>query len=255
VRDDLYPIEGTYTGTDVIVEFHGEKDASPGASASLDGILLFHERNMQLQVLYAVGAQKIVRVVQTLSLQSQAASIVSKVNIGGFHIPAIFRFSIIGKVDEQNFGPLLGTLKLLPTSGEDPNPFLVELTTDSPSDVGSLYWGSFTCLQDAQGELNSKFGFIEKGQARLEIEKNQSIISPSWSTLSREELVDGMPGPITAEVGGIPIPAMAESGTLTFTVRSHQISGSVYATGKSAFKQLSIYEAQFTGHEQEIETY
>src|SRR6266516_1652137 len=229
-----YLIEGVYTEADTIIEFHGE--AGP---TSLDGILHFQENTIQLQALSMIEAKKVVKVVQTLSQHSQVVARAHRINIGGFQIPTTYRFSISGKVDEHTFGPLLGTLDLLPAIGKDPGPFLVQLTTDSLTDVGHLHWTTFIHFLDGGGTLESTIVLTGNGQARLEVVPSHSLMSPSWSSVSREETVQGMTGPIVAVIGGLSLPVAAESGTLTFAVQSHHLFGTVFATGKSSFKQSS----------------
>jgi hypothetical protein len=201
-----YLIEGVYTQADTIIEFHGE-----AGSTSLDGVLHLQENTIQLQALYAIQAKKVVGVVQTLSQYSRAVAHMHQVNIGGFQIPTIYRLSLSGKVDEHTFGPLPGTLDLLPATGKDPGPFLVQLATDSLTDIGHLYWTTFIYFLDGGGTLESTIVLTGNGQARLEVAQGHSLMGPSWSTISREETIQGKAGPIAAVIGGLSLPVAAET--------------------------------------------
>src|SRR6202030_3276230 len=96
-----------------------------------------------------------------------------------------------GSVDGLVFGPLLGTLKILQKSSADPNPFEVQCMTNSLQDVGNLSWLSFVQIENGQGEVISRVTLTSHGEAHLEVEKRQSPLSPSWSTISKDEWLEG----------------------------------------------------------------
>ena len=72
----------------------------------------------------------------------------------GLQVPSTFRISLGGTVDAQPFGPLPGTLQIVPSAPGDPNPFAVTLLTAALDTQGSLSWSSFTPRHVGPGEVN-----------------------------------------------------------------------------------------------------
>jgi hypothetical protein len=54
--------------------------------------------------------------------------------------------------------------------------------------LGNLAWLSFAHIGNGQDEVISKITLTSQGEARLEVEKKQSPLSPSWSRIARCEM-------------------------------------------------------------------
>lgn len=241
-RNDLYPITGTYKKVGDTFEFQGEKKSSTGATASVDGVIRVNRDKFLLEVTKATDAKiarQIARISQTLSPASQVSAQSPKL-IQGIQVPSSFRISLQGKTEAQAFGPLPATLKILSSYTGDPNPFLVQLSTEVNGANGSLLWSSFAPTQTGRQEAYSKIT-VNGNQVNLEVNPTQTVrLDVSWLTL--------VTGGLEELVGSLPIGTTVKQGTLTFSIQGNSISGSIKAEGTSDLGNPSRYEATFTGH-------
>jgi hypothetical protein len=239
LRQDLFPIFGTYLKVGRVFEIQGKRQSPSGTSTSIDGIIRIKSTEFIVDVIIiysGIGFPKIARILQTLSETPLADK--PKVEVKGVLIPSIFRISLTGKTDGQFFGPLYGYLKLLPRYPEDPNPFLVSLGTDL-IDVGSINWDSYLLLQLGEGKLNAKVE-VEADQIKVNVESEEKMrVGLGWFTLSQDKFFPDLPSGVTVK-----------SGILAFTTHNTQIVGEIYATGVSDVNQISEYEVQFIGQEE-----
>jgi CHAT domain-containing protein/uncharacterized protein HemY len=240
-RNDLYPITGTYKKVGDTFEFQGEKKSSTGATASVDGVIRVDRDKILLEVTQATDAKiarRIARISQTLSPASQV-SVQSPKLIQGIQVPSSFRISLQGKTEAQAFGPLRATLKILPSYTGDPNPFLVQLSTEVNGANGSLLWSSFAPTQTGRQEAYSKIT-VNGNQVNLEVNPTQTVrLDVSWFSL--------VAGGLEELVGSVPVGATVKQGTLMFSIQGNSISGSIKAEGTSDLGNPSRYEATFTG--------
>src|SRR5579885_1456521 len=248
LKKDLQPMTGTYSLQGSAIEFTGLQQLSPSASTSLDGTIRLQGEQILLHAVYTLTShiQLIALIQQQLSQGVAAPSPLSAVAYGGVMVPSVFKIALQGKVDAHAFGPLPGTLKIMPNAARlDTNPFMVELTMDDPNSLGAIYWTSFLPYIDNQGELISEIKFLSDGQMCLTVTCNQNRLSPSWSTL----LSLGERSSLREE---IPIGAWAIDGTLLLSLQDDALSGEIHARGCSYAHHpdtgpFSIYDAQLTG--------
>ena len=240
VRDDLFPIMGTYVRDGLRLTFHSTHQTTPEHSVSLDGIVDLDTDVIQLEVIYGISTMHVHRfakVSQPLSDHHTVAEQVS--DIAGISVPSIFQIVLEGQLDQQECGPLTGTLKLLPRYAADPNPFMVTLVTEARQ--GScLRWYSYTAHQTRQGEINSLVQVTDK-QIRLETTPAQKVIDGiAWSVPVQNPY---LPDIISED-------ARATLGSLTFTISGDGVTGSLSIEGLTLSGARSTYMAQFAGHRQ-----
>jgi CHAT domain-containing protein len=182
--------------------------------------------------------RRITQISQTLTPAAQVALEPAK-QIQGIQVPSSFRLSLRGKTEAKQFGPLSGTLRILPSADGSTNPFYVLLKTDSDKVNGSLYWSS--AFTNQTGQKASSRITVNGNQVHLEVipTQGQLLTDVSWFTL-----VSGKLGDLTERS---PIPTSVKQGTLTFSIQGNSISGKIVAEGTSYFNSLSNYEAEFTG--------
>lgn len=251
-RGSLSPLKGTHRSRGALIEFHEEQENDLRTNASLDGFLSLRKEGYQVELIYSVGARQIVNIVQMLSPDLSSPAHLVRTGVGGFQVPSAFRFFLNGHVDGQTFGPLPGTLTVLPTSAADPNPCDVQCVTASLQEVGALSWLSFVRMEYGQSEVISRVLSDENGM-RVVVEKGLYPLSPSWCALIPEELFADVQGLLPPGTGGRTIPVTAESGQLLLTIENHQLAGLVHAQGLSALGQSSRYEAHLAGQQIELE--
>ena len=242
VRHDLYPIIGTYQKNGDTFEFQAERRSSiTDASASVDGVIRIDKDKVLLEATRASIAgvsRQIARISQTLSPASQVAAQPPK-RVQGIQFPSSYKISLQGQTEAGTFEQLSAILKILPSTAEDPNPFLVNLSTELHGNNGSISWSSFVPTPKGQQEPHSKIS-VDNNQVRLEVNPTQSLrLDVSWFTL--------VSGGLDQLVGSLPIGATAKQGTLTFSIQDNSISGSIKADGTSDLGNPSNYEATFTG--------
>lgn len=248
LKKDLPPMTGTYALQGSTIEFAGQQQISPSTSISLDGTIRLQEEQILLHAVYTLAShtQLIALVQQQLSQGVAAPSPLSVVAYGSVMVPSVCKIALQGKVDAHAFGPLSGTLKILPNASRlDTNPFMVELTMDDPNGLGAIYWTSFLPYIDNQGELISEIKFLSDKQLCLTVAQNQNRLSPSWSTL----LSLGGRSSLREE---IPIGAWAIDSTLHLSLQDDTLSGEIHARGCSYAHHpdtgpFSVYDARLTG--------
>jgi hypothetical protein len=239
VRDDLYPIQGTCTLVNGILEFQGMQQSESGtASSALDGTMKMRYGTVCLDVIHTVASsmQQIVRVTQMLSSKLIVEDQPAPFSIAGFYIPLVYSIVLAGNVDGNTFGPLNGSLKLLPPGRADSNPFRLELTTEYTRSTGSLFWTSFLQYLHGQGLQCSKITICEDDQVILETLENVNPVSPSWFTTQ-----------VVPAIGQIMQGVTGEQGQLAISPRAEHLSGTIHAKGTSDLGQNSIYQAQILG--------
>ncbi|NET34850.1 MAG: CHAT domain-containing protein [Cyanothece sp. SIO1E1] len=246
VRQDIFPISGTYlvSGNQLILQ--GErKSAELSATASVDGTLQVQGATAQLDIIYAVTAmasQSVVQITQTLTESSQAPAPES-VMIEGISVPSVFAVNMQGQVDAQPFGPLSGNLKILPLPYEgDPNPFFVSLSTEAQDQLGSLFWTSKAQPAPAVANNDEFYSTItvENRQVHLALNPSDAIRTEiSWFTADVGTLGQMLQTPIGVN--------QASQGTMTFSVNGNQVQGTLTVVGTNWFGQESHYQAEFSG--------
>ncbi len=242
LRNDLYPITGSYKKVGDTFEFQAERRATTDASASVDGVIREKKDGAMLEVTQVTNSKmsyRIARISQTLSPASQVIAQSSK-KIQGVQVPSTFKISLNGKTEAQAFDSLAATLKISSATAGDPNPFLVNLQTERDLVNGSLMWSSFSSAQVGRREFYSKIT-INGNQVRLDVNpsQEQSRLDISWTTLP-----DGQIGELIEQS---PVGVQVKEGFIIFSIQGDSISGKIQAEGISWFGKPSRYEAEFTG--------
>lgn len=242
LRNDLFPITGTYKKIGNTREFQAERQSPDGASASIDGIIQVNKDKIVLSATQATNAKisrRVAQISQTLSPVSEVVTQPRKM-VQGISIPSFFQISLRGKTEAQAFGTLPATLKILPSSTGDSNPFFVILKTEADDRNGSILWSSFAPVQAGRNELYSKI-VVNGSRVRLEVNPSEEFRTDIfWSTLTNGKLGEL----IGSSVTGVFI---VKQGTLTFEIQGNSISGTLRAEGISILGNPSKYEAEFTG--------
>ncbi|MDJ0581548.1 tetratricopeptide repeat protein [Crocosphaera sp.] len=238
VRDDLFPLLGTYSQDRNTLKIRGEQ-TSVGAASSLDGTIQLQGEQAFLDVIYTVtsmDSQNILRVSQSLLKGNQNITYKLPENeIEGIKVPANFKISVQGETNGQSFGKLSGVLKIKPNdSTNNSYPFIVTLETDFRNRNGSVSW----IAQEFFSSVNSEIT-IDNNQVSLQLKPNPTVFSAlNWWTLpsSQSNVLDGSPLIFTGT-----------EGELTFTIQNNKISGTIKGTGNSSGWYSSNYSATFTG--------
>lgn len=156
-------------------------------------------------------------------------------------INSIFNVSIAGRTEAQSFGILTGTLMILRSDPQDPNPFSVTLHTDIGlhNTNGFIVWTTFNDVGEHK-QLESRV-FVENGQIHLEVEPRENFRTLIWKTLPKDT---------TSNVA--PVPVHVERGNFTFSIKGNKISGEIHASGTTFGGQpeLSTYDARIEGQRQ-----
>lgn len=242
LRDDLFPLPGTYERVGDVLYLRGEKFGEYGASTSLDGTIKLEAGRFVLRVLYTVAsgaAEKIAEIVQPLAPASQQSPDAATHEVAGVRVPNAYRVTLHGATEAGPFGPLEGRLKLAPPCEGDPNPLWISLSTDAVSVNGALLWSSFTPTAYGQSQLNFDVRVVS-GKAHLTVIRGlRERVGLTWFTEA---------GGI---FGGVVLGATAESGELVFAFPdAHSVTGRLKGMGTSDGGQPSTYEAVFTGRKQ-----
>ena len=247
VNAELFPISGTYYQCDDHLEFNGQRQSASGHIVSVDGCLVKMGDRWVAEFLYAIAShqQQVVSISQPLSATSRSDA----ATIGGCPVPATFRIQLSGQVDGQAFQELPGTLKLHPHHHpQDPNPCVVRLATDRLSEIGRFLWQSF---EGTDTDAGHSLGTVQlaENQVHIEFFPNRTIQAGlTWETQNTGDLAELLPA-VGVDVA---------TGTLEFTLRDDQISGTIQASGHifstlSDKKTMSNYVAQFTGSRQTVD--
>ncbi|MEB3218466.1 MAG: CHAT domain-containing protein [Nostocales cyanobacterium 94392] len=242
LRNDLFPITGTYKKIGNIWEFQAERRSSNGASASVDGVIRFEKDQIVLEVTQATNANIARRTAQISQILSKASDVVSQPPkiVQGISVPSFFEISLQGKTEAEAFGTLSATLKILPSYTGDSNPFFVILKTEADDRNGSILWSSFTPVQAGRNELYSKIA-VNGSRVRLEVNPSQEFRTDIfWSTLISGQIANI----IGKQPDGVGI---VKRGTFTFEIQGNAMSGTLEAEGISTFGNPSKYQATFTG--------
>lgn len=239
LRTDLFPIEGTYSKTGNILEFQAQRQSPLEDSSSIDGIIQIDGNKVYLDFIYAINSsfsQEIVRIFQSIILEEHLEN--NKVQIHGVEIPSVFSLSLSGKIEKYSFS-IPATIKILPTSKEDSNPFLLILSTDSSDILGSIFWKSFSILRFGKICQTTRMCFIN-GRVQLEI-KNGNIDHKyfTWFVSMDEEVPE-----LLNEITNL---TQINRGFLNFCIKENRIFGEIQVSGISDLKKSYSYEAKFTG--------
>lgn len=237
LRDDLFPILGTYTARGDLFQIQGARVGQFDASSSVDGTLRRDGDVYLMNVIYTVasgGSEKVAEVTQRLVLYSpeQLGSLTKEVN--GLRVPAVYLISIEGSTEAGPFGPLEGRLKLTLPDPADPNPLRVSISTAGENVRGTVYWDSFIPTRHAQGRLNASVKF-EGGSVRFVVTGTEPGIGCTWFTNA------------AWPYDGLLVGAKAEGGGAHIDVEGEHVSGHIQGSGTSDVRQPTSYEARFTG--------
>jgi len=241
VRDDLYPIAGSYVElANDTIELQGSMWSNLGASSSIDGTMHLNQSGARLDIIHSIAAssQRIVRVEQLLVPYVQSAAILPRVVrlSDAVVLPSAYAIELSGIVDGHQFGPLQGHLKLFSASGGDPNPFRIELSTIESSCVGSIFWDSYLHYSQQRGELRGRVLYSGGSQIILEAVDAPNPVSPTWFT----NLILQYIGSLLQGVAGT-------RGQLSLILQDDTLSGTLELAGLSDLRQQSIYRGQLTG--------
>ncbi|PZO57852.1 MAG: hypothetical protein DCF15_06225 [Phormidesmis priestleyi] len=247
VRQDVFPIVGTYAVLGEQITLQGESQSEEGSDTfSIDGTVQLQENTAQVNIIYAAtarGSESVTQISQVLTEASQSPEEEVAI-VGNVSVPSEFAVSFTGSVDDQAFSSLSGKLKILPLPyGNDSNPFFVSLSTDVQNEFGSFYWVS-------KGERLPGVSNSDEFYSRLTVENGQVAINlmPSEETTRSdvfwftEDL--GSLGQIVQAPIGV---NQVRRGEMSFSINGDQIEGAFSTTGTNWFGQESDYQADFSG--------
>ncbi len=235
IRDDLFPITGTYRRQRGTIEFRAYRSSSLKARASLDGIIHETPEGGQLEAVYAVAAIQVelASVRQDLSSAPSLARPASE-QVGGVSIPTVFAVSLDGLLDGEALPRRQAELKVLPSSVGSREPLALRFET-----VGQISNGSFTWASASEKSMRLEL-VVQGGAVRAQVDAPEGdVLAPSWWAASRE------PG-----LSGISVPFGALHGQIRFTVSGDEVSGEIEATGSelsAAHRHNHLYKASFHG--------
>jgi hypothetical protein len=236
LRDDLFPISGTYMPRGDLLQLQGEQIGQYGASSSVDGTLRRDGDAYVLNVVYMVasGSEKVAEVLQRLVPYSpeQLAGLTREIN--GLRVPAVYLISLEGSTEAGSFGPLKGRLKLTPPEPNDPNPLRVSISTNGENARGTIYWDSFIPKGYGQYDLNAAV-MLEDSSLRFIVNGKGGGVGCAWFTNA------------AAPYDGLLIGARAKSGEALVGVEGERVSGRIRGSGISDVGQPTSYEARFEG--------
>jgi hypothetical protein len=243
----LFPLSGTYVKVEDTFKFQGERQSPEGDIACVDGIIHTNGEIWSAEFIYSRDKTS-EKISQVLSQNAQPPSIQIE-TIEGIEVPSTFNISLEGKTEAQSFGPLSGTLQILPCHHpNDPNPFLMKLHTEILYGVnGRFLWQSFSGSSIEEGTANGAIA-LNNGQVCIEFQPiaiRELRIGLTWDTINQGEMAEYLP------TVGVDV----NQGTLTFVIQGDRVSGSIRASGTvfdllSTDSASSTYEAEFTGQRQ-----
>jgi len=239
----LFPLLGTYLKQEDTFKFQGERQSSDGDIACVDGIVHTNSETFRAEFIYSENKAS-EKISQVLAQNAQPPSL-KRETIAGIEVPSTFNISLEGKTEAQEFGSFSGTLQILPCNHpNDPNPFLVKLSTEILDSVnGRFLWQSFEGSLIDRGTANGAIT-LNNGQICIEFQPNnrELRVGLTWDTVNQWEMAEYLP------TVGVDV----NQGTLTFVIQGDRVSGSIRASGNVFNKpeQVSTYEAEFTGQRQ-----
>lgn len=246
VRDDLYPIAGTYRAIGDRLEFYATRRADLGASLSLAGFLVGLPREPRIVVVKGTVSGVSLEIVRiTQALRDHAEKRRSEI---WPPVPATFSITLQGKMEEEPFGPLTGALALSRPREGDPNPISLSLETSDQTQHGSLAWSSF--LADAD-PLLEQFNSVtlhptEKEVVAQVLPGAKNLLAPNWVRLVQP------PGELS-ELGAMPDWVQAEEGKVRLHIDGSRLSGEIEARGQGQQPGKIRYEAKIEGELQDAE--
>ena len=247
VRQDVFPINGTYSVLDEQITLQGESQSEENSDIfSIDGTVQLQGSTAQINIIYAAtarGSESVVQISQVLTEASQSTEEEVAI-IGGVSVPSEFAVSFTGSVDDQAFGSLSGNLKILPSPyGNDINPFFVSLSTDVQNEFGSFYWVS-------KGERSPGLSSSNESYSRLAVENGQVAVNlnPSEGN-ARSDIFWFTEDPGTlGQIAQAPIGVnQVRRGEMSFKINGDQVEGTFSTSGTNWFGQESDYQADFSG--------
>lgn len=240
----LFPLSGTYVKVEDTFKFQGERQSPEGDIACVDGIIHTNGEIFRAEFIYSRDKTS-EKISQVLSQNAQPPSIKIE-TIEGIEVPSTFNISLEGKTEAQSFGPLSGTLQILPCDHpNDPNPFFVKLHTEILDGVnGQFLWRSFSGSSIGEGTVNGAIT-LNNGQVCIEFQPipiRELRVGLTWDTINQGEMAAYLP------TVGVDV----NHGTLTFVIQGDRVSGSIHASGTvfGLGSASSTYEAEFTGQRQ-----
>jgi hypothetical protein len=237
-RSGSYSVSGSYTSIDDgVVTIHAIQQHQTNSDI-LDGVMRVQGESIQMEIIKTCTSTQasdcVAHISQTLYPQPtrDRTAQAPKTDIA---LPSIYRIVLNGRVDDDTFGPIHGTLKLLPTRDPDTNPFCVELTTERKANIGSIFWSSFLPRPEKEGLQCAIIVLIEQ-QVLLTTTGKPNAVSPSWFTMKT-----------SLELGRAVQSVSGQQGQMTLAPDHQHISGMIYLQGISNHRQDSTYQAYITG--------
>ncbi len=241
MRDDLFPIFGTYSQDNNTWKISGERESSI-ASVSIDGIISLEKKEPYLDVIYSISSHlhNIVRVSQILTPKNmKLAYDLPSTKITGISIPATYKIALQSEIDGKSVNKLYGFLKLKPNDNlkQYHNPFVIALQIYALDKNGSLDWSSEEIFSSTNSEI-----IINNNQISLKLKPNIGVFNDlNWWAF---------PTDYAKNVSTSPVVITGTKGQLTFTIENYRVSGTIMATGYSSASQISTYKANFTGEKE-----
>jgi len=109
VRQDLYPIIGTYVKNKNNLVFRGEKQSDYNSTASVDGIIRISKEHITLEVIYTVSAFNSETIVKITQILAQSTPLnyqepVAESVKNSFQFSGIWKTDIFGEIQLQQIG-------------------------------------------------------------------------------------------------------------------------------------------------------
>ncbi len=237
--NELYPVSGTYTFTNGVLDIQGmQQNGSHTASNILNGVLRIQDEVIQMEIIQTLTStqKSVARISQMLYPRPTAQDSSTTIYATSFPLPSTYSIILTGRVDDDTFGPISGSLRLQPADRADINPLRVELTTERRGNIGSIYWASFLQRPHGQGLQCATITLPTQQQILLETTPEYNAVSPSWFTMKT-----------TIDIGRPVQNVTGQQGQMTFSLEIGCLSGMIHLQGISDRKQESVYQAHITG--------
>ncbi len=237
--NELYPVSGTYALVNGVLDIHGiQQNGSNTANNILNGVLRIQDEVIHMEIIQTLTStqKSVARISQTLYPKPTTQDSSTAISSASFPLPSTYSIILTGRVDDDTFGPISGSLKLQPADTSDSNPFRVERTTERKGNIASSYWASFLQRPHRQGLQCATIALPTQQQILLETTPEHNAVSPSWFTMK-----------MTIDIGRPIQNVTGQQGQMTFSLENGWLSGMICLQGVSDRKQESIYQAHITG--------
>jgi len=242
VRNDLYPLVGSYTRIGDRVLLQATRLADLGASASLVGAVWGFPAAPRLVILKStVSGISSEIVLITQSLRPARENTVAR---GWPPVPSTFTIVLHGTVAGEPFGPLSGVLALCPPAEGDSNPFLLRLETNDQDRQGSLSWTSFLAASEPRARFNSiSVRPQEKEIVAQLLPGVKHLLAPYWTRL--------VPHPEIPGLGSLADVEFPEEGAVHLRLNGRHVSGEIVASRHVEPSGKILYQGRLEGEVQE----